>query len=137
MSNNDFESRLEILERTVNRYRLIATCMGCALLVLIGMAATGAKDVSEEIRAKKIVIVDDRGENAIFLGADKQGGDLAVFRDRHPVVLIESQADGGRLLLKGNYGQPSVDLSAGPSGGQLSLVDKNGKMHSVSAETLK
>lgn len=66
-------NRLETLETSVRRLRLLAGALG---LTLAGLIATGfAPGPASEVRARRLVIVDHAGTIRASIGEDAPGGD--------------------------------------------------------------
>jgi len=59
MNYSELEDRLGRLDRRIKRYQFITASFGAAILGLLGIAATSSKDISDEIRAKRLVIVSN------------------------------------------------------------------------------
>jgi hypothetical protein len=64
------EERLVRLERTVRRTRLVATVLGGGLAALAMTAFASRQPAAEELRTKRLVIVDDKGRARVALGQD-------------------------------------------------------------------
>src|SRR5260370_879098 len=77
-----------------------------AALAVAGIAATSTPAVAE-LRAKRLVIVNDQGENAILLTGEKDSGVVALFSGdgRLPMIIAGGRPDGGEILLKSSGGQ--------------------------------
>src|SRR5439155_1007184 len=99
MNYSELEDRLGRLDRRIKRYQFITASLCAALLGLLGIAATSPKDTSEEIRAKKLVIVSNEGKETVLLTAGKQGGALVIFDDGgHPMFMAGSEETGANLI---------------------------------------
>jgi len=131
------EQRLESLERRINRYRLLASCLGVAVLAAVGIAAATSTSPVEEIRAKKIVILNDQGKTVGLLEAGKLGGGLALFDSNGNLRLIAGGEDGGgRLILMDSSGKEGVlAIADAANGGKLNLLGKGGKPRTITAES--
>ena len=138
MNNNELKQRLDCLEGRINRYRIITFSLAAVVLALIGIAATSPKETSEEIRAKKLVIVNDQGKESILLTAGKQGGGLVLFDDvGHPMVIAGCQETGGNFAVMRKGGGEFLRAVSEGMGGQFSFVDKSGKKISPGSESPK
>jgi len=138
MKQSELEDRLQRLEHRIKRYQLIIASLGAAALALLGIAAASPKDVSEEIRAKKLVIVNNEGKEEIVLTAGKQGGALMLFDDGgHPMFMVGSEEAGSTLVMKTRDGKTFLRAVPEGAGGQLSVVDKTGKKNSIGGEPSK
>ena len=137
MKAYDLESRVHRLERQLKMQRLLSASVVIAALAVAGIAATNQAAV-DELRAKRLVIVNDQGENAVLLTAEKNGGVAALFSadGRLPMVMLGARPDGGEILMKSSGGKNGVQLSSGASGGQL-LVSVNGEMRPITGQGSK
>ncbi len=120
------EDRVLALEASCARWRRIAT--GLLLLAAMGgtLAAVLPQEVPNEIRAKKILVVDDRGRTTIALGTDHLGGILTVHDKRGPVVAaIRSDPKGYGRIWVTHQGAPFVIISASGEGhGTMAVLAK-------------
>src|SRR4029453_6304757 len=78
MNSPNLEIRLQTLERQMKRYRLTTTVLVLACVGLVGIAANGPKPVSDEVRAKRFVVVDDQGKEAAHMSSGPYGGILKI-----------------------------------------------------------
>jgi hypothetical protein len=130
MNNSELDQRLQRLEHRLNRYRLITASLGAALLGIIALGA--AKDASDEIRTKKLVIVNDQGKEGAVLMAGGKGSALILYDDTgHPMIMAGCEEAGGRFRIMARNGQEYLHAAPGGSGGELTLVDKHGKKSSL------
>ena len=138
MNYSELEDRLGRLDRRIKRYQFITASFGAAILGLLGIAATSSKDISDEIRAKRLVIVSNEGKESMLLAAGKQGGALVIFDDgSHPMFIAESEETGANLVMKARNGKDFLRASPEGAGGELTVVDKSGKKNSIGAEASK
>ena len=62
------EERIERLERTNRRYRLMFTLLGVLAICTVGISATQDDGVPDVIRAKVFEVVDDEGNGLVTIG---------------------------------------------------------------------
>ena len=68
------EQRITRLERSIRITRLIAVASGCTLLALAAVqCARPASAVLEEVRARRLALVDDEGRVRVELAQDPKG----------------------------------------------------------------
>jgi len=137
MNTSILESRVHRLERELKLQRWVTAGVLLAALAVAGIAAT-TQPASAELRTKRLIIVNDQGENAILLTGEKDGG-AAVFygvEGRLPMLIAGAVASGGEILLKTASGQNSVQVSAAQTGGQV-LVSMDGKMRPIAGQAAK
>jgi len=128
MTHPDIETRLQNLERSVGRYRLTSVLLGLGLIGFAGLAANAPQQVTPEIRAHKIIIVDDQGREAMHLMTGPHGGVLNVLNtEGFPVVRAGASDKGGKLALSDAKGQQYVQLTSEDTGGEMTLSDKKGQ----------
>ena len=134
MSHTDLETRLESLERRMQRYRLTTTVLGVALVGLLCVAADSPKTASDEIRTKKLVVVDDQGKDVAHLSSSKNGGIVRIQNHAGYTVFIAGAAEsGGRLMVADDKGNEWVKVNVEEVGGQVSISDKKGQKHVLTA----
>jgi len=134
MSHPDLETRLQSLERRMHRYRITTTVLGVALVGLLCVAADSPKATSDEIRTKKLVVVDDQGKDVAHLSSTKNGGIVRVQNHRGATVFIAGAAEGGgRLMMADDMGNEWVKVNVEEVGGQVTLSDKKGQKHVLTA----
>ena len=134
MSHPDLETRLQSLERRMQRYRITTTVLGIALVGLLCVAADSPKATSDEIRTKKLVVVDDQGKDVAHLSSTQNGGIVRVQNHRGATVFIAGAAEGGgRLMMADDMGNEWVKVNVEEVGGQVTLSDKKGQKHVLTA----
>jgi hypothetical protein len=117
METGTTEERLEKLEHTARRYRLVLTGLGIAILacvvtwVVIGTSgraqAQKPAETDKVVRAREFILEDEKGETRATLALD---------------------AGGPSLSLVGGEGKGGVALAATPLGPTLMLVDGKDKI---------
>ncbi|MFO1043293.1 MAG: hypothetical protein U0941_15980 [Planctomycetaceae bacterium] len=145
-----FEDRLAVLEATNTRLRMgFYSLIGLiAMCFTLGAAPKGAAkadgDVADEIKAKRLVIVDDDGGERIVLEVAKKRLNNEIKTDKRTEVfatlrLADSEgverasldaSDGGlsRLKLFSGEGKRRIEaVTAGDGYADVLLYDKNGK----------
>ena len=137
MNDSDLEARFHRVERQLNMQRLLTATFIIASLAVAGIAATNSPAV-DELRAKRLVIVNDQGEDAILLTSEKAGGVVALFsgNGRSPVLIAGGRPEGGEILLKSSGGQNSVQISSSKTGGQV-LVSVDGTLRPITGQSSK
>ena len=138
MSNNEVESRLRSLERRLNRYRLAASLLGAAVVGLAGIAANAPEKVANELKARKIVVVDEQGKEAAHLTAGPHGGVLNIHnRSGLAVVLLGASEKGGQVTVADSQGAHCVTVIGEEAGGQINLTDQKGQRNQLTAGSSK
>ena len=138
MNGPNLEVRLQTLEKQMNRYRLTTTVLAIACVGLVGIAATAPKPVSDEVRAKKFVVVDEQGKEAAHLSSGPFGGILNIHnRGGNTVVVAGAAEKGGKLLMADDQGNQFVKVTVEETGGQLLVQDQKGQKHTITASTPK
>lgn len=99
--------RLDSLERQV---RWLQAGLAVAVLALAGMGAAG----SMEIRAKRLVIEDDKGRDRIVLDASADNPRIVLRDGGHGTARFSVDLD--------KHGLPHIDLSDG-AGNTIASVD--------------
>ena len=128
MHSQDIETRIQSLESRLNRYRSISIGLALALVGLAGIAANAPGGaVTPEVRAHKVVIVDDKGKEVGHLATGPHGGILNLSNnDGIPVVRMGASDKGGKIALADVKGDPYLQLSSEETGGEVSVTDKKG-----------
>lgn len=132
------ESRIESLERKVKTQRWLIGGLLMAAVAVAGIAAA-TSDVSNEIKTKKLVVVNDKGEQAVLLASEKDGGVVALFNGQGlaPVMIAAGRPTGGELLLKNQGGVNLVEIVGDKSGVGRVSVSVGGKMRELSESGAK
>jgi hypothetical protein len=131
MDTSNIEVRIQNLERRLNRYRSVSIVLGLALVGLAGIAANAPQGVTssvvQDIRARKIVIVDDKGKEMVHLLTGVHGGVLNLFSSNGiPVVRIGAGEKGGKVALADPKGDQYLQLTSEETGGEVVVSDKKG-----------
>ena len=143
------EDRLENMERELGRVkRRNRWLLGTMLLLVGGLVAAGAFKTTvnsaqaqgagavKEVRAKRIVLEDENGQERAILGLIEDNPALKLFdkngKTRAALSLFE---DEPRLALRDENGKERVGLSVDKDGPFLSLSDENGKSRAWLAVT--
>ena len=69
------EDRITLLERTLRRTRFGAAAVSLVLLALVGVQARRPATVLAEVRARRIVVVDDQGRIRVEIAQDPRDTD--------------------------------------------------------------
>jgi hypothetical protein len=118
----------------MQRYRLATTVLGVGLVGLLCVAAESPKATSDEIRTKKLVVVDDQGKDVAHLSSSKNGGIVRIQNHAGYTVFIAGAAEtGGRLMVADDEGNEWVKVNVERVGGQVSISDKKGQKHVLTA----
>ena len=141
------EERLEKLERTTRRYRIL---LG---VVVLGVVVLGPRLLMEDggteeaiVSAKRFQLVDDRGETLALLSSSEGEPGLALFDDKGELRTMLTMTEAGSKLIfnddKGvsrmlldepglslfdDKGEHRVGLFVTEGGSGLGLTDNNGK----------
>src|SRR6266446_5674255 len=101
MKDFNFEIRIRHLERQLRFQRCAIGGLLVAVLTVVGIGASSS-DMASELKAKKLVIVNDKGEQVVLLTSEKDGGVAAIFGPggRVPVLIAAGRESGGELLIK-------------------------------------
>jgi hypothetical protein len=132
MNDSNLESRIQCLEGQLKRQRWVSAVILLIAAAAVGLAAT-TTPVSDEVRTKKLLIVNDNGQKAIQLSSGKYGGTLELFRgEGDTAVLIAAvRQSGGELVVKSYIGEERTAIKCDKTDAPISvLVD--GKMHPLS-----
>jgi hypothetical protein len=132
MNTSALEKRIYALERQVKFQRWAIGGLLLTALVVGGIAAS-TSDVANEVKTKKLSVVNEKGENAIVLAPQKEGGVVALFgpEGRAPRMILGCQEDGGEVLIKGGGGMNRVQISGDKDNGKVSVWSGN-QMREVS-----
>lgn len=100
--------RVERLERELRRWRIagVASLLVVALIVLLGATISG---VPAEIRAHRLVVMDDRGKDRIVLDARDDAG--VVFYDKQGTPVARLDEFDGKPSLRLAHGDASLVLT--------------------------
>ena len=94
------EERIERLERTNRRYRLMFTLLGVLAVCAVGISATQDADIPDVIRARSFEAVNPQGEPKAVLSALSGAGKLTLVSDgeEHPAMLLLEDKAGQALF---------------------------------------
>ncbi|MCP4611075.1 MAG: hypothetical protein GY845_20390 [Planctomycetes bacterium] len=128
MTESEIINRLHKLEKQ-NKYMKLG---GLAIVLLVVTTLlTGASkkpDVAEEIRAKKIVLVNERGKDVIVMENLKDSSQIVMFDSKANERLSLSSMDSGPLLyMYDSKGKKRLSLSSSDdddNGGCMAICNK-------------
>ncbi len=127
--SGDLTTRMERLERASRRWKLVGL-MGLASIaavVLMGQAAVPA--VSDEVRTRKLVIVDDEGRPRAVLAAEKDGVTLSLADEAGTNrVVLGTSKEGAQLSLRDETGKTRARLGALRFEPALDLLDREARV---------
>ncbi len=131
MKDFNFEIRIRLLERQLRFQRCAIAVLMTAVVAVVGIGASSS-DVANELKAKKVIILNDKGEQAVLLTSEKDGGVAAIFgpEGHIPVLIAAGRETGGELLIKATSGQNRVELLGDKDRGKVS-VSSNGQMQQL------
>jgi hypothetical protein len=100
-------------------------------LIITGLFSLGAakSDTLETIRTRSIELVDEQGQQRVFIGVDETGNGLMSIRSREDVVAVLAGANesGGVLAVNSITGSPAVFANVDDdNGGFLGISTKAG-----------
>lgn len=108
--------RLDRLERKVRWWKVVGSVAAGAVGAILLLGATGAK-VADEIRAKRVVIVDDSGKPRILLGK-------GIF-EAYEVSLVNTKGIKAAQLYLAEFAPPATPATQAG----LALYDGKGNQH--------
>src|SRR5437016_6063071 len=131
MRDLTLEARIQCLERRLKTQRWLSCGLLLAVLAAAGIAAA-TSDNATEIKTKRLIVVNDKGEQAILMTYERDGGVMAFFNGQglSPVLIAAGRPSGGELLLKGSGGVNLVEL-AGDKGNGRVAVSVGGSMRQL------
>lgn len=121
------EERIELLERTNRRYRLMFALFGVVAVCAVGIGAAQDTKVPGMIKAKGFVVVDDEGNHLAFLGNDSDKGMLALLNERGRIFLsLSNDKEGtGSVTTWSEKGKRAVRLGSALNGaGRITIFNK-------------
>jgi hypothetical protein len=127
-NQNEIINRLHKLEKQ-NRYMKLG---GLAIvLLLVTTLLTGANkkpDIAEEVRAKKIVLVDEQGKEVMVMGKINNASTIAMF-DSKGKIRFGTRADdeGSSIYLSDSKEKTRLNLSSSDdddNGGSMAIYNK-------------
>ena len=138
MKTLDFEQRISQLERRSKRYQAATVMLGAALIGLVCLAAEAPRSTSQEVRTKRLVVVDDTDTPVANISAAKYGGVLRLMDHRSSVMAIAGSGEhGGVFKLEDGSGHELADFSVQGQGGQISLTNEKGQKNVLTAAAVK
>jgi len=89
--------------------------------------------IQEEIRARRIVIVNDAGQEVVYLWADEDGGVISILNKAGTTVAgiftkEDDVSDGGHMCVFNKYGNPVVGVGAYKDEGTIQVYNIQGDM---------
>ena len=125
------EERIERLERTNRRYRLMFTLLGVVAICAVGISATQDDGIPDVIQAKAFEVVDDEGKRLAKLYDNQGNGILETFNDkgRQIVMLGVSVNRAGFVSIFNDKGKQLVRL--GTREGYGGIITYNGKGNTI------
>jgi len=131
------EERIQKLERelrhTKRQKRLTLGFAAAAIILAVAMLCppgniAAQSNISPEIRARQIVLIDEKGKPRCILAMGKEGPGLALSDENGEMrSLLRIDADGAGLSLYDENGKPRAVLDADRNGSGLALYDETGK----------
>lgn len=119
--------RLDRLEREVRFWKVLGS-ISLTALTFITLAAANPVSVPDEVRAKRFLVVDAKGEIRGGLALMGDGAitlTLAASNGLSGATLTADPGGGATLVFTDNNGKRRTVLHGGPEGGALYLIDKN------------
>ena len=112
------ENRLSRLERKSRRNGAAVLALLVALAAVIGYGADGG--VTDSVRARKVVIVNEEGTAVVEIGAAKTGGFLLIrSKEGAERVQLAATLSGSALDLKSITGRNVISVQAGFVAGMM------------------
>jgi hypothetical protein len=122
------EDRVAKLERENRRWKRGAVLVLAVLSGLVLMGQTPRPRVSDEVRTRSLVIVDQAGKERAALSAFKEGPRLSLWDEAgNERVALYANKDEGHLSLRDQVGNERASLQGGKDGAALFLQDEAGK----------
>jgi hypothetical protein len=126
----NIETRLEVLEKELNRTRRLNRFLVGFFLLAVAIGSVGAKSLSstKDIRANKIIIEDVNGKPRILLAVAAGSPTLALFDEKgNPGARLYLDNNGKASLgFINDKGKPQIGIGLSQYGPGLSLFDENG-----------
>ena len=134
------DERIEKMERQLVRMRWFNRCLiVCIILALGGWCGwktfgpqktkqTWTMVREDTIRARKVIIEDEKGRNRILLSAKTDAAIVLVDEDQKICATLGSQEEGPSLGLYDENGNIRANLRLTKDGPLLGLIDENGKL---------
>ena len=137
MKDSSLEARIQHLERQLKAQRWLMVGLLMAVLVIAGIGAA-TSDASNEIKTKRLIVVNDKGEQAVLMTSEKDGGVIALFNGQGlaPVLVAGGSPSGGEVLLTSSGEANLIELSGDKGNGRVS-VSVGGSMHQLSEPSAK
>jgi hypothetical protein len=133
MNDSILESRIQKLERQLKHQRWISVALLLAAAAVVGVAAT-TSPVSDDVRTKKLTIVNDNGQRTVELTTGRFGGSLEIYKSGGDTAVLVAavRQSGGDLMIKSSLGEERAAISCDKPEAPISVM-KEGKMHPLSA----
>lgn len=132
MGFDNVQRRIDRLETQNRRLQSTLVLLAIGLLVILVMGAKSSWNdgVFGEITAKKITIVDSRGNHLIYIGSDeKVGTGLSVFNTSGTKVLslgVAADDRGSGILVSDKHGKARLGFGMDMGVPSLAMSDENG-----------
>jgi len=131
----NLEQRVERLEKEAGHWRRMAmrlygvsVALGAGLVFILALAAVKPAAVPDVIRAKKLEIVDDKGNTRAELAVDHDGTALMFYDlNGNALAQLEGYTDRSSLILSDEKDHGGAMLGSYEDGPNLVLFDGNGK----------
>ena len=123
------EQRLERVEKSLRRSRWMNSFLLLSVLVLGGGLAYDYLGVHETVRARRVVVVNQRGA-AVEIESNVEGDGIISLHDAKnlPRVLIGNSRKGfGTVELYSGSEQKLVSIGGSGSGGQIAVYNNSGR----------
>lgn len=119
------DDRITHLERTVRRQRLWGAVV---LVALVGWGFYVPPGVADEVRARRVVVVNAEGNDAVVLGYDElmESGEVYVYdgsKDQNTLALISELDDGPTVAVR----DPETEALSG-----LAITDGSARVFCLS-----
>ncbi len=97
-------------------------------LFLIDEKVESQVRVQEEIRAKRIVLVNDEGQRIVELWAYEEGGAISVYNKdgTYAAGMVASKTSGGRVDIYNKIGYPIATMATDEEGGIIKISNNIG-----------
>jgi len=99
---------------------------------LVDVNVESKVSIQEEIRARRIVIVNDEGQKVVMLCADSRtgvGGRVDIFNgDGASVAFMSGGKKGGGIVINNKYGNLAIIMLADEDKGTIAVCNRDGKV---------
>lgn len=117
------ENRLAALERSARRWRVAALLLAVGMVAAIGLGAAKDKPIQDEVRTRKLVVVDDKGEAVGLLLSDGKQNMLTL-KSGAAAITFSVASDGVGMLTTSPNGSRGFGMLVADQGSTFSLVTK-------------